>query len=151
MASAFSSGHFSVSTFDESKWAEWDALNIKNQEILREFVEKSRNQLWLKSNCVFRIRDAGEPEYGCVRVSNEKLKQIMMEAVHLLSSGRMKLNGETNNWSVGNMGSVWCDMDAKKFGVTYIRIAFYSKSSYPGTWKFPKPYIVDISVEKVSA
>jgi hypothetical protein len=85
----------------------------------------------------------------CVPVPRALRSEIAQDLYGLLIKGQ-KVNGKPNHWSNGCFGSRWCDLDAKKYGVTYVRCAFYSKSSYDPKkeWKQDKPFVIQITVEK---
>ena len=85
----------------------------------------------------------------CAPLGKDILDRVMEDLVGLLLKG-MPVSGKTNCWSVGGLGSRWIDMDASKYGVDYIRCAFYSKKNYPADKKWPadQPYIIQVQVEK---
>ena len=101
------------------------------------------------SICEISAIDAGFMEDCCVLVGREVCKQIMRDAVVMLISGTMEVNGKINNWSNGCFGSRWFDMDAKKYGVTHIRGAFYTKYE-DKDWNCKKPYKIEIMIEKAN-
>jgi hypothetical protein len=102
----------------------------------------------LNALCEIEAIDGGSIDECCKRVGREKCIQIMRDAFALLVSGKMKVNGKENNWSNGCFGSCWFDMDAEKYGVDYIRGAFYSKKTYAGEWNTDKHYRIQITIEK---
>ena len=85
----------------------------------------------------------------CVPTEKALRSRIAQDFFRLLEAGQ-KVNGKENNWCNGCFGSRWCDMDAEKYGVDYIRCAFYSKSSYDPKkkWTQDKPFVVQITIEK---
>jgi hypothetical protein len=98
---------------------------------------------------LFAIDGAGVDPVSCQKVSKDTLREVLAAAAHRLLSGQMKVNGKKDNWNNGCFGSRWFDMDAERFGVDYVRAAFYSKKHYKGgEWKHPKPYAIEIMVEK---
>ena len=84
---------------------------------------------------------------SCGEVSDDALRRISMDFVRLCIIGT-QVNGKTNNWTNGCWGSRWMDMNPKKYGVDYIRAAFYSKKNFKGEWKGDKPFLVQIMIEK---
>jgi len=88
-------------------------------------------------------------EPDCCSPIDEKTKSaIIPDVVFKIVSG-MKIDGEFENWSCGFMGSRWFDMDAKKYGISYIRVAFYSKK-LNGSQRNGgnKPFSIVITAEK---
>ena len=86
-----------------------------------------------------------DPEV-CVEVGRYTLRAIMTDFVKI-ALNQPSINGETNNWSTGGFGSIWMDMDAEKYGLDYIRVAFYSKK-FSSEWNYDKPYLIQITCEK---
>jgi hypothetical protein len=84
--------------------------------------------------------------YACKVVGRDVLRAVMDEFV-MIATNKPKINGKMNNWSTGGFGSIWMDMDAKKFGIDYIRVAFYSKK-FQDEWEHNKPYSIQITCEK---
>lgn len=125
-------------------------LNKKREEELKNFTKcVAFNYERLNALCDISAIDAGGFEECCQPVGKELCRTILRDAVELLLDGSMKVNGKKNNWSNGCFGSRWFDMDAKKYGVDYIRGAFYSKTHYKGgEWKEKKPYAIQIMIEK---
>ena len=82
----------------------------------------------------------------CVPVPKYLKDAIMKEVVQKILVG-MKVNGKPGNWSCGELGSRWFDIDADKYGVDYIRVAFYSKKG-DAKWDEDKPYLIVVTVEK---
>jgi hypothetical protein len=100
--------------------------------------------------CAFGHADGADLDPGCCAPINDgKLVQhVLYDALHIIISDR-PVNGKEGNWSNGFMGSRWLDMDAKKYGLDYIRLAFYSKKNYQGkTWRHEKPYAISVTMEK---
>ena len=93
-------------------------------------------------NCGSKI----EPSL-CEPIDKSTMRDICVDSGRMILKG-MKVNGEEGQWSNGFMGSRWFDMDAKKYGCDYIRVAFYSKKFYPGKWSGDKPYRIIITAEK---
>jgi len=92
------------------------------------------------------IDGAALDPYSCKKMSRDVLRAVLDEFVKIAISNP-KINGKMNNWSTGGFGSIWMDMDAKKFGIDYIRVAFYSKK-FQDEWKHDKPYSIQITCEK---
>jgi hypothetical protein len=88
-----------------------------------------------------------DPE-SCGHIDPAVLRLIIGEAGHILTSGNPKINGKTNNWSVGAFGSVWMDLDARKYGIDHIRLAYYSKTTSKDGWSWDKPILLRITAEK---
>ena len=86
----------------------------------------------------------------CKPVDKNTIMKIGDDVVQLLTSGKMKVNGNRNNWSNGCFGSIWIDMDAKMYDVDYIRCAFYSKATFKGVWPTKKNYLITVTVEKAN-
>jgi hypothetical protein len=83
----------------------------------------------------------------CDVIPKEVLMCIMNDAVQLLVTG-IEFNGKMNDWKNGCFGSRWFDMDASKYGLDYIRAAFYSKKHNSGEWRSEEPYAIRITAEK---
>lgn len=87
----------------------------------------------------------------CQPINKEKLQQIMRDFVKMITSKYVPVNGKTvekNKWCIGSFGSIWLDMDAKKYDVDYIRCALSIKS-LQSEWKHGDiPYVILITVEK---
>jgi len=125
--------------------------HAKKEKELKTFLSCAKNNfdflqrnLTLASICGSHL----DPEV-CEPVSRELRSRIARDLVTLLINGQ-KVNGKMNHWSNGGFGSRWCDMDAKKYGVDYIRAAFYSKTFSDGDWSHPTPFFIGITVEKAS-
>jgi hypothetical protein len=84
----------------------------------------------------------------CASIPDDILRRIAHDTAILLLEGNAKLNGKTNNWSVGGFGSVWMDLDAKKYGLDHIRLAYYSKATSTDGWTWAKPILIRITAEK---
>ncbi len=84
---------------------------------------------------------------SCVPVRKEILRQILHDAAMMVLAG-MRVDGTANNWSNGGFGSRWFDMDAERYGIDFIRAAFYSKKTYGAEWKYDTPYVIMITAEK---
>jgi len=86
-----------------------------------------------------------DPE-SCVPTNRDVRRKIMDDFVKIVISNP-KIDGKINNWSSGGFGSRWMDMDAKKYGLDYIRIAFYSKK-FSEEWEHDKPFVLEMVCEK---
>ena len=95
----------------------------------------------------FGAIDGATVDESCVPIDKGIIQQIMRDFV-MLNLGRPKINGKVNNWSCGDMGSRWMDMDASKYGLAYIRCALYSKKFAQGEWRTDKPFVIRITCEK---
>lgn len=87
----------------------------------------------------------------CQPINKEKLQQIMRDFVKMITSKYVPVNGETvekNKWCIGTFGSIWLDMDAKKYDVDYIRCALSIKSLQSKWTHGDIPYVILITVEK---
>jgi len=87
--------------------------------------------------------DAG----NCAPIEKALLKRVMADFVSIVLEGR-PITGGQGNWSCGFMGSRWLDMDASKYDLDYIRVAFYSRKHFKDNWTCDKPYIIQITCEK---
>lgn len=121
----------------------------KKRKELSTFLSCAKgNPDFLVKNCTFASICGSRLDPGsCAPTSKDVRMSIFAELLRLLKKGQ-QVNGKKNNWSNGCFGSRWCDMDAKKYGVTYIRAAFYSKKFHEGEWKHPTPFFIVITVEK---
>ena len=87
----------------------------------------------------------------CQPINKEKLQQIMRDFVKMITSKYVPVNGKTvekNKWCIGTFGSIWLDMDAKKYDVDHIRCALSIKSLQSEWNHGDTPYVVLITVEK---
>jgi len=87
----------------------------------------------------------------CQPINKEKLQQIMRDFVKMITSKYVPVNGKTvekNKWCIGTFGSLWLDMDEKKYDVDHIRCALYIKSLQSEWIHGDTPYVVLITVEK---
>ena len=106
------------------------------------------NPDFLDRNLALYVLDGGNLDPHCCKVIDTDVKsKVAQDFFKLLLAGQ-KINGKDENWCVGWMGSRWCDMKAERYGLDYIRCAFYTKSSYEGEWKHSKPYVIQITAEK---
>ena len=87
-----------------------------------------------------------DPE-SCSPITEEIKNSIIRYVFSKILDG-MKINGEFENWSCGFLGSRWFDIDASKFGISYIRVAFYSKKYNPQSVIGDKPFFITITAEK---
>ena len=94
------------------------------------------------------IDGASMDSESCAPIDRNTLVKILKDSADHFINGNMKVDGKRGNWSVGEMGSRWADFDAEKYGIDYIRAAFYSKKNYKGVWKSDKPYLIRITAEK---
>ena len=85
---------------------------------------------------------------SCAPVPQEVLNQVTKDFLDLLIEGDMRIDGKMNNWSCGSFGSRWCDMSAKKYGLSYIRVAFYSRKFDKLPLLVEKPFYISITCEK---
>lgn len=86
-----------------------------------------------------------DPE-SCTPISKSLIQAICHDVVLRVAAG-MKVNGTPDNWNCGFLGSRWFDIDGDKYGVDYIRAAFYSRKSSKN-WQSPKPYAIIVTIEK---
>jgi hypothetical protein len=126
---------------------------VSNQERGKELEDFTKcvkgNPSRFMALCNMTVICGSELEAFCCKpVDKDILRRILRDAGEMIIYGNMKVNGKVNNWSNGNIGSRWFDMDAKKYGVNYIRGAFYSKKHYKSEWKCDTPYAINIIVEK---
>jgi hypothetical protein len=123
-------------------------VSTKRREELVNFTKIIKgNPERLNALCGIQVIDGSALDECCKSVGMDKLKTIMRDAVALLISGKMVVNGKENNWSNGCFGSRWFDMNAEKYGVDYIRGAFYTKKESGSEWKHAKSYHIQIIVE----
>lgn len=122
----------------------------EREKMLENLVKITKNNIGLlDALCEISVVDGAKVDSECCQPVDKNLLVIIMnDAVALLTSGKMKVNGKLNNWNNGCFGSIWFDLDASKYGVDYIRCAFYSKKDYKGNWKCSKNYRIQIMVEK---
>lgn len=92
----------------------------------------------------WRIKDKDGKCVGGVSV--ETSREIILRILN-----GQKVNGKDGEWSCGFLGSRWCDLDASKWGIDYVRCAFYSKKSCKGGWTLDKPFAIQIICEKAKA
>ena len=87
---------------------------------------------------------------SCVPVDKSLIQEVLRDFITLVVNTNFKINGKENDWSVGFLGNRWLDMNARSYGVDYIRVAFYSKKHYknPTAWSSDKPYHITITIEK---
>jgi hypothetical protein len=125
------------------KIAEPRREELKNFQTL---VKGNRDRLL--ALCEFSAISGEYLEPCCGHVDEAVLRTILEDAVKEVVRGK-KVNGKAGQWSAGFMGSRWFDMDAKKYGVTYVRAAFHSKKfTKEGKWNRELPYAIHITVEK---
>jgi hypothetical protein len=117
-------------------------------------TELENYQKWVKGNParLFAITninaiDGGKIDDCCAIVGKDVCQIVMRDAVKEVVKG-LKVNGKRGQWNNGCFGSQWFDMDAKGYGLDYIRCAFYNKKTYAGTWPEDKPYMIQITIEK---
>ena len=124
-------------------------------------IEQLRKELEIFLNCVkgnyanfqklcfFSLVDGHKLDPTvCDPLDKQTLHAVGFHFINLMLDGKQKINGETNNWSCGFMGSRWCDLNAADFDLDHIRAAFYSKKHYQGEWKYEKPFVIQITCEK---
>ena len=105
-------------------------------------VDASKDNAWCCETIPnWRITDNNGKCVGGVGVS------VMKEIIRKMNDGQ-KVNGKDGQWSCGFMGSRWCDLDAEKYGLDYVRCAFYSKKTFKGEWRHNEPYAIIITCEK---
>ena len=88
-----------------------------------------------------------EPQL-CAEILPEVLGLISRDFIKIILNNP-NINGKTNNFSTGGFGSIWMDMDAEKYDLDYIRVAFYSKK-FEKNWRHSKPYAIRITCEKAN-
>jgi hypothetical protein len=117
------------------------------KKVLQTFAKLAKSKRWLIENCDLGAVSGHKisPEL-CVEVPYLLILAIMHDFVDICVAGT-KVNGKTNNWSDGSFGSQWMDMDAGKYGLDYIRCAFYAKET-SAEWDMEKPYMVRLTIEK---
>jgi hypothetical protein len=91
-----------------------------------------------------------DPE-SCVPIEATVLRRIVQDFAKEVLAGmpsRDKKDTPYLSWNTGGLGSRWVDMDASKYGIDYIRAAFYSKKHMEGDWPWDTPYMIRITCEK---
>jgi len=118
------------------------------KKVLQTFAKLAKSKRWLIENCDLGAISGHKisPDW-CVEVPTLLMLAIMHDFVDICVAGT-KVNGKTNNWSNGGFGSQWMDMDASKYGLDYIRCAFYAKETTAEWGLTEKPYMVRITIEK---
>ena len=81
----------------------------------------------------------------CKRLNMDELKILMNDCVQKILQG-MKVNNKEGQWCVGTMGGRWFDVDPSKYGLSDIRVVFFSKK-YTKNWDEDQPYCVQIIAE----
>lgn len=93
---------------------------------------------------------------SCARIPKSKLQEVLLDFIDMLMIGIPhaddfkpdELDGMDKlppMWMCGGLGSRWIDLDARKYGLDFVRVAFYSKAEQP---KLDKPYALQIMCEK---
>ena len=138
--------HYSKMAFITSEQAD------DRKKFLENFTKIiTNNKQLLNALCVICVIDGfAFDNHCCKMIGKDKLKIIIKDAVELLVSGKMKVNGKINNWSNGCFGSIWFDMNAKKYGLDSIRGGLYSKETYAGKWEHNKHYLIEIIAEEAN-
>jgi hypothetical protein len=92
---------------------------------------------------------------SCARLPKAKLEEVLRSFVKMILEGIPHADDvpeeqryETPCWCIGGLGSRWIDLDAKSFGLDFVRAAFYSKAEVEGKTK--KPYLIQIMCEKAA-
>ena len=85
----------------------------------------------------------------CSPIADHTMQRILRDGLRIMISNK-PVNGKPGNWNCGFLGSRWLDMNAREYGLDYIRCAFYSKKCGGGEWPHSKPYAIMITAEKAS-
>jgi hypothetical protein len=103
----------------------------------------------LEGICEFGFVDGSNVSDCCAPIPDFQAlsHRIFHELVINMLKG-MKANGKAKQWKCGFLGSRWLDMDPRKYGLDSIRCAFYSKKYAVSEWKYQKPYVIQIMLEK---
>jgi hypothetical protein len=120
----------------------------KKQKELETFLKCCKgNPAFVQGKVAVFIQDGGnlDPDV-CEKIPTDVKQKVGNALVALLLKGQ-KVNGKQDNWCNGSFGSRWCDMDASKWNLDYVRCSFHSKASEEN-WPHPKPYAVVITCEK---
>lgn len=137
---------YSVITNPEIITEEKSKLMSKEITDFLKFVEGNPERLFAVCHIQYIDGHSIQPAF-CSKIEPQLLKTITEDFCALVLSGKMKVTGKINNWSCGFLGSRWCDMDAKKYGLTYIRAIFTSRKYKPG-YDEEKPYTIRLMIEK---
>ena len=125
----------------------------KNDELrneLKNFIKciKGNPGMFL-GICEYGGIDGHSLDPGCCVAIDEKLIYTILRDAISIITGNRPIDGKEGNWSCGCFGSRWLDIDAKPYGVDYIRCAFYSRKTHKTEkWKSEKPYVINITIEK---
>lgn len=130
-----------------------DSELVRMRTELENFTRVIKNKpLCFFALCELGFIDGANVDDCCEPVPTETMARVKKDVFEKLMSGDMMVDGTDGNWSVGSFGSRWFDLDAKAYGLDYIRGAFYSKSfAEDGVWEHDKPYVIQVMVEKSKA
>ena len=100
----------------------------------------------------FGLMDGGKMDPECCAEITDKsvINRVMRDTILQVIADK-PVDGKEGNWSCGCFGSRWMDLNAEKYGLDYVRVAFYSKKHYKGSDGWPhegKHYAVIITAEK---
>lgn len=127
--------------------AKMDSVDARRDELRawQKCVRGNAARLMALTDISVVCGNTRDPE-SCVPVSQRTLGLIGATLLHRITRG-VSLNGKTGNWSCGYMGSRWMDLNAKDYGVDYVRAGFFSRK-FGGTRPGGKPYAIQVMVEK---
>lgn len=126
-----------MTTTTTIKMNDWDKEIEAYRKELRNYLDCVKGE----RTRLFALTDIQRG--STVKLDDETALGAVFDFIHLLLGGGMKINGEKNNWSVGDMGSRWADIDYTKRGL-HARVSFFSKKSHPD-YITGKPYILRIT------
>jgi len=124
----------------------------KNDELLNELKNFLKcikgNAFMFLAICEYGGIDGHRLAPECCSPIDEKLIYTILGDAISIITGNRPIDGEKGNWSCGCFGSRWLDINAKPYGLDYIRCAFYSRKTSSKEWKHEKPYAINITIEK---